>query len=360
MMTDVLPARKKQVRFGGVRMTAPASSKEAPKSTVDDSMDAYVQMLGPRFTIDTVILATKHGYIFRVVDTTTQTIKVAKCTLRGGDKDAWSAINNECELWPLIPEHENICRVEEIIFHRVGKALIMPYMKYDMHTVLSTRSGLSILATQNIMHQILSAIGACHDMNVYHRDIKPENLLVDSLDLELAHVYVCDFGLASLPTKTILHARVGTKRYMAPELLKDFETSYNGAKVDIWSLGVLFWNILTNSMPWNQAIMKCAQFRTFVSDQNKYFKWIQGFIPTEIPKSGIDLFKWMCHPVPSQRPTCAECLAHPFFTKVWAYAPPTERKDSNTSSSTETSEKDEIDVHHVTEMCQKMTFNKVN
>ena len=89
-----------------------------------------------------------------------------------------------------------------------------------------------------------------HDEGVVHRDIKPENVLLD----RRGRVKIADFGLARLLgqvhddfTLTGSHQVMGTPKYMAPEQM---EGSHDvDHRADIYSLGVVFYEMLTRELP---------------------------------------------------------------------------------------------------------------
>jgi Protein kinase domain len=94
------------------------------------------------------------------------------------------------------------------------------------------------------------ALQYAHDEGVVHRDIKPENVLVD----KKGRVKIADFGLAKLTgadahdhTLTRTGMYLGTPRYMAPEQVEKPETVDHRA--DIYSLGVVFYEMLTGELP---------------------------------------------------------------------------------------------------------------
>jgi len=101
---------------------------------------------------------------------------------------------------------------------------------------------------RSYFRQLLSALEVCHSQGVYHRDLKPENLLLDgSFQLKLA-----DFGLAAINCDDHLCAtECGTRSYMAPEVMS--RQSYDGAKADIWSSGVVLFIMLAGNPPFAQA-----------------------------------------------------------------------------------------------------------
>jgi predicted Ser/Thr protein kinase len=101
-----------------------------------------------------------------------------------------------------------------------------------------------------LVPSICDALQYAHDEGVVHRDIKPENVLLD----KKGRVKIADFGLAKLLgqdmagdtlTRTGMH--LGTPRYMAPEQFEKPETVDHRA--DIYSLGVVFYEMLTGELP---------------------------------------------------------------------------------------------------------------
>lgn len=101
-----------------------------------------------------------------------------------------------------------------------------------------------------IVPQICEALQFAHDEGVVHRDIKPENILID----KRGRVKVADFGLAKLLGQdtsgrdlTAAQEVMGTLRYMAPEQMESSKAVDHRA--DIFSLGVVFYELLTGELP---------------------------------------------------------------------------------------------------------------
>ena len=101
-----------------------------------------------------------------------------------------------------------------------------------------------------IVPQICDALQFAHDEGIVHRDIKPENVLIDNR----GRVKIADFGLAKLLGEeqievTLTHTNqvLGTLRYMAPEQMQD--THAVDHRADIYSLGVVFYELLTGDVP---------------------------------------------------------------------------------------------------------------
>jgi serine/threonine protein kinase len=94
------------------------------------------------------------------------------------------------------------------------------------------------------MRGILEAINYCHKTRICHRDIKPENILINEND----EIKIIDLGFAAIvrENEKNLSEFKGTEAYMAPEIIKRLR--YN-EKCDIWSIGVVFYILLSFSLP---------------------------------------------------------------------------------------------------------------
>ncbi|OMJ91763.1 hypothetical protein SteCoe_5664 [Stentor coeruleus] len=103
----------------------------------------------------------------------------------------------------------------------------------------------------DIIYQILSGIAYFHDKQIVHRDIKPENILIESS--ETWNVKVADFGSACyLDKNKIAEGVFGSPFYLAPEVL----LGYYDEKVDIWSLGVVLYVMVTGLAPYSGKNVK--------------------------------------------------------------------------------------------------------
>ena len=155
--------------------------------------------------------------------------------------------------------HPNVCVIYEVGETEEGRHYIaMEYV--DGVTLRMTETRLKLSEVLDVAVQIASGLAAAHEVGVVHRDIKPENIMLR----RDGYVKVLDFGLAKLteqPTtdvttpagawlKTDTGVVMGTSRYMSPEQARGLAVD---ARTDIWSLGVVIYEMVTARPPFEGA-----------------------------------------------------------------------------------------------------------
>ncbi len=154
--------------------------------------------------------------------------------------------------------HPNVAHIYEFGQDENYYFLAMEYVAGKTLRELIEEKSLDTKRTFKIIRQIAEAIAAAHSQNVIHRDIKPENIIITENDL----VKVLDFGLAKPSEKNETEENIslldasfldttpgilfGTPAYMSPEQVRELVAD---KRTDLWSLGVVFYELLTGKRP---------------------------------------------------------------------------------------------------------------
>lgn len=176
---------------------------------------------------------------------------------------------------------------------------------------------------RDVMKQLLRALAFMHGERFIHKDLKPQNIML--CESESSSIKVIDFGLAELfdPNQKE-HEMGGTLLYMAPEVF----TLMFDMKVDIWSSGVILYNLITGDYPFmapwppppgkDQSWWEAEVQRRISSERYRdHPKLSNGSVSANC----LNLLDQMLNRDPRTRPSASESLQHPWFTDV-AEVPP--------------------------------------
>lgn len=142
-------------------------------------------------------------------------------------------------------KHPNVVELLDVKHTGSSIYLVFECLNKDLKMALEeTTAGLPEQLVKNYLFQLLRGIAYCHSQRILHRDLKLQNLLVH----RDGTIKLADFGLARSVT---LPVRVYTKEvvtlwYRAPEILLGSE--YYGPAIDVWSLGCIFYEMLTKKV----------------------------------------------------------------------------------------------------------------
>ena len=155
---------------------------------------------------------------------------------------------------------------------------------------------------RDLVFILLSAIKYCHDRDVVHRDLKPENLLLTSVSDD-ADIKIADFGFAiKQHGAASLTTQCGTPGYVAPEILKNAKY---GKPVDMWSIGVITFILLGGYPPFHDDNQKIL----FKKIKNCEYTFHPEYW-SAVSEEAKDLIRKLLNPVPEQRFTADDALAH--------------------------------------------------
>ncbi|KAI0929421.1 hypothetical protein AcV7_005275 [Taiwanofungus camphoratus] len=170
----------------------------------------------------------------------------------------------------------------------------------ELFDYLAEKGRLSENETRVIFGQLCLAVAYVHSKGIVHRDLKLENVLLD----EHCRVKLGDFGFTrEFERGSLLETFCGTTGYASPEML--LAQKYLGPEVDIWSLGIILYTLLTGTLPFDdddEGIMKEKVVKGIFED------------PEWLSDDARHLIKNVLQTDPVKRPTIAQILAHSWFT----------------------------------------------
>lgn len=153
--------------------------------------------------------------------------------------------------------HANLNHPNIVTIYTAGMASGFPFiaMEYvegsNLAEFLRSQGRLPVRSAVDFMHQAAGAIAVAHAAKIVHRDIKPQNILVDAYGT----IKLMDFGIARRQSMTMAQLTkkgqvLGTPSYMAPEQIMGEKVD---ERSDIYSLGVMFYQLLTQRLPYEAS-----------------------------------------------------------------------------------------------------------
>jgi serine/threonine protein kinase/tetratricopeptide (TPR) repeat protein len=190
------------------------------------------------------------GIVYKATDTTldrTVALKFLSAHLSASEENK-ARFTREAKATAAL-NHPNILAVYEIGEKDDAIYFAMEYVEgktlKDHIASLKSATGISVEVAAGWIKQIASGLQAAHEKEIIHRDIKPENVMLTGD----GRLKIMDFGIAKLKgssglTKT--GTSMGTLGYMSPEQAQGGTADH---RTDIWSLGVMFYEMLTGEVP---------------------------------------------------------------------------------------------------------------
>lgn len=174
--------------------------------------------------------------------------------------------------------HPNICNIHSIGEHEGQQFIEMEYIEGEtLRNKINESGRVDLDLFRDYAIQLAEALAAAHEKGIIHRDIKPENIMVDNN----GRVKIMDFGLAKLKgmqhyTKT--GSTVGTLTYMSPEQIQSNDVD---ARSDIFSLGIVFYEMLTGVHPFEAEYKQALMFK-LLNDDPELPSSLHDDIPLEL------------------------------------------------------------------------------
>ncbi|KAG7551434.1 Pentatricopeptide repeat [Arabidopsis thaliana x Arabidopsis arenosa] len=215
--------------------------------------------------------------------------------------------------------HPNVVQLYEVLASKAKIYIVLEFISGGkLFDKIKNDGRMKEDEARGYFQQLINAVDCCHSRGLYHRDLKPENLLLDAQE----NLKVSDFGLSALSQQVggdgLRHIACGNPNYAAPEVLND--QSHDGAKVDLWSCGVILFVLLAGYLPFEDSSLTTLYKKISSADFS---------CPPWLSSGAKNLIVRILDPNPMTRITIPEILEDVWFKKDYKPAVFEEKKEAN-------------------------------
>ncbi len=225
----------------------------ADRPAPSHSSEAYETTLYGRYGVLSEVAVTPHARLIEATDKLNGrhvAVKILASRAHGVGRDALERFAREARALAKL-RHPNVVPLHDFVTE--GPAMVLAWMAGGSLRDLMDQETLSPARAAEIAAGVLGALAEAHRLGILHRDIKPSNLLFD----EGGTARLADFGAAHMSESaaTVTVGDIGTVAYMSPEQRRGQAATVQS---DLYSLGVLLFEMLTGELPGGAARVSLA------------------------------------------------------------------------------------------------------
>jgi len=247
------------------------------------------------------------GAVYAATHVRTGRAYAVKVLLPDAADDATSAarFRREAEALAAVG-HAGIVAVHDFDVTDDGVAyLVMDKLEGEDLDARLARGPLSLAATQDLLHQVGSALATAHDAGILHRDLKPSNVFLARRPGSPERAVLLDFGLAKLmegehAKLTATGATMGTPMYMSPEQAQGLPVD---RRTDVYALGAVLFECLTGRPPFDGPHVTAILAKVLTAPPPRLRDW-----NPELPRALDDVIVRALAKDPSERPASVPAL----------------------------------------------------
>ena len=211
-------------------------------------------------------------------------------------------------------KNEYITKYIDEVVEKNRKYIIIDYAnKGSLFNYIDISQGFKESYGKLLFKKILIGVKECHDAKVCHRDLKSDNIILKGDNF---NPLICDFGYSyyfenkfGMFTKK----KVGTKKFNPPEMLMN--KPYDGFKVDIFCLGIILFDLITNIYPFGSSKKRDENYSCIINNKYEEF-WNKIGIKKNLTVEFKNLFLKMVSFKPKERPNIDEILNDDWFKEI--------------------------------------------
>lgn len=255
------------------------------------------------------MINTMSSVLFNARDMNNGKQKVLKFVKKFQGKE--EMIKNEINIMKSC-KHPNIVQMLEEFDYEQFHVIVLDFTPFRcLYTFIHSqyKDGIPESTAKMMFYQLLDGLNYLHSQGIVHVDIKTGNFLVQSGELDDPIVQLSDFGYAQNLDGKLGSEFIGTPDYSAPEIFAKMK--YTSA-VDMWSMGVCLFEMLSGQIPWPKTSKKEYLISIVLGKFNFDLP-----VWSTISEEAKDLIKKLICINPNKRLTAKEAMNHPWFKDVY-------------------------------------------